>query len=61
MIRSVAIIVCTVLATMTNPASFTCDTHNQTFVRSGTISRDGRCYDVYKHSSPNHQVLVACQ
>jgi hypothetical protein len=44
-----------------NPASFTCDEHYQRFVRSGTIARNGRCYDVYQHASPSHRIELLCK
>ena len=50
-----------VLASAQNPASFVCDEHNQTFIRNGTITRNGRCYEQYSHSLPVHRVLLPCQ
>ena len=44
-----------------NPASFLCEDHYQTFVKQGSISRNGRCFDVYTHARPAHRVELPCR
>lgn len=63
MIRTLALVAALVVVAPagSNPYSFTCDQHYQTFIRQGTITRLGRCYDVYAHAQPNHRVEVPCQ
>lgn len=59
--RLTVLLIALTLSATQNPASFTCDVHYQTFVRSGTITQQGRCYEVYNHSYPAHRVLLPCQ
>lgn len=63
MIRTLALVAALIVAVPagSNPASFTCDLHYQTFIRQGSITRYGRCYEVYTHALPLHRVELPCQ
>lgn len=49
-----------------NPNTIPCDVHNATFIRNGTITRDGKCYDRYTHGysegfqQRTHEALLRC-
>jgi hypothetical protein len=44
-----------------NPTSFLCEEHYQTFIKQGSITQNGRCYDVYTHQRPAHREELLCR